>query len=121
MASEYGVANSQKLGFQYRVNPLSLTSTGNCKIKIKAILEERKWYNVFLQNREPLNDIEKKYFIVITNNISKHFDRKIGLYIGLGMRRRFGLFWYFYKRRKKYNLNINVFLYALLVMIKTQK
>ena len=43
-----GIANTQHLAFQYRVNPLSISSSGSMQIKMDTIGKERDWYKAFL-------------------------------------------------------------------------
>ena len=120
-ASKSGVANTQKIVFQYRVNPYTITNSGNYDVKVDAILRERKWYIRFLSNSSPKTEIENKYLLVIQRNIVKHFEKKIGLYMGLGLKKSLKWFITFFFERKKYELSLNVFGYALLVGIKSKR
>ena len=120
-ASKNGVANTQTLCFQYRVNSQTITNSGNYGIKVEAIVQERAWYELFLENRLPQNDMEQKYYDVICRNKNRFFDRKIGLYLGLGVRTSLRLFLKFWIKRKKMKLNSNVFGYALLVALKSKR
>ena len=63
----------------------------------------------------------QKYYDVICRNKERFFNRKIGLYLGLGTRSSIMTFFKFWKSRKEKNLNGDVFKYALLVAVKTQK
>lgn len=46
-----GVANTQKVAFQYRVNRHTISNNGNTELKIKSIYEEIAWYQTFLSNK----------------------------------------------------------------------
>lgn len=117
-ASKTGVANTQKIVFQYRVNPYTITNGGCYDIKVDAILKEREWFRSFLSSRLPKTEIENKYFCVIQRNLVRHFEKKVGLSMGLGLKKNLKWFITLFFIRKKYELSLNVFCYALLVGIK---
>lgn len=120
-AAKGGIANTQAICFQYRVNPYSITNSGNFDIKVDSIVQERAWYENFLVSRLPQNAMEQKYYDVILRSKDRFFDRKIGLYLGLGIRQRWSLFFKFWRKRKELKLNNFVFKYALFVAVKTRK
>lgn len=120
-ACKSGVANTQKIVFQYRVNPYTITNSGNYDVKVDAILREREWYIRFLSNSLPKTEIENKYILVIQRNLVRHFEKKIGLYMGFGLKKSLKWFVTLFFERKKYELSINVFYYALLVSIKSKR
>ncbi|MDM8155836.1 glycosyltransferase family 2 protein, partial [Bacteroides gallinaceum] len=108
-----GIANTQDLCFEYRVNSQTISSTGNVEIKVESIVKERRWYKKFIENDFTLSEVEAIYLNLIKKWIDKHFDKKIGLYIGLGMIKNPIIIFSIWKKRKYYKLNNFVFKYAL--------
>ena len=47
-AQKSGIANTQTITFQYRVNQKSISTIGDIAIKLEAIKQEKKWYRSFL-------------------------------------------------------------------------
>lgn len=68
-----GIANTQEVGFQYRVNQQSISSTtNNIEGKIKAIKAERKWFEDFFA-KEPESGTDKEILYKLRNSIDEHF------------------------------------------------
>lgn len=74
-AATKGIANTQTLCFQYRVNSLTISSSGNADIKIDAINKEISWYNSFLKN-EPTDSTDKKFYSLIVRDKEKHYNSR---------------------------------------------
>lgn len=119
--AEKGIANSQELCFEYRINQQTISSTGNMAVKIDAIAEERDWYRKYIQNCRLSSDTDFKYFGLIKEGIENHFARKMGLYIGLWMVKCPWAFYKVWKKRNTYGINSFVFKYAILVFLKSKK
>ena len=47
-ASKNGVANTQKVVFQYRRNSQTISKTGNLILKMQAVIQKEKWLNNYL-------------------------------------------------------------------------
>lgn len=75
-ASLNGVANTQKVVFQYRRNRQTISTTGNISIKIKAILEEKKWYIEYLRN-EFDNENDVLYSSQMKDMLLHYYEKKI--------------------------------------------
>jgi hypothetical protein len=79
MAAEQGVANTHYPGFQYRETSINITSkhtSDAVKGKIRAWKEARKWYETFLRDVKPHNDIDEIYRNDIINLLDRYFHRK---------------------------------------------
>lgn len=88
-AAYKGIANTQAICFQYRMNSLTITQTGNNEIKIKAILQEKKWFEDFISTQEQntlLNETDRKYLECLRKEFQKHFGGKIRYELLLDMR-----------------------------------
>lgn len=61
MTVPFGIANTNKASFMYRVNPFTISNTGNNFIKLKAINQANKWLESFMKKLSPvsLEDIEE--------------------------------------------------------------
>lgn len=117
-ASYKGVANTPKICFQYRVSSYTISNSGNNDIKLEATIQERNWYDNFLNNRLPKNDIESKYYQVIMREKGGYFEKKIGFYLGLAIKDSITNIIKYWRLRKKFNLSSFVFKYAILIVVK---
>lgn len=100
-ASYRGIANTQVICFQYRVNNQTITNTGNNKIKIEAILQEKKWFESFILEQEKnkaMTGNECKYLICLKKELYKHFSEKICNEIKVDIRARPYVFFYWLRK-----------------------
>lgn len=116
-AKENGIANTKEVVFQYRINPFTISKTGQCEIKLKSINLEFNWYKNFLLNNNSdrikycneyykcLNAIEKHFFsqksYTIANELKNNHSPKKTIY--------------FFKNKKEFKLNIFTLAKALLL------
>ena len=87
-ASGAGIANTQVPVFQYRVNRHTISSSVNSEYKLLALKEERIWYHKFLNNYTPDGDIEKKYYLLLSEKIDFFLYEKLYMTIALIIRKR---------------------------------
>lgn len=81
-AAEYGIANTSKVAFQYRENPLTISKGGNSDIKIEAKLLERDWFRVFLGGAiKPDDDKEIGYLNYLMSDFNNHYQKQVLQYI----------------------------------------
>ena len=89
-AIKKGIANTQTPCFQYRVNDRTITNTGSSRIKIEAILQEKKWFEHFIKEQQdkglPLDSLEHKYLECLNNELPKHFKMKLKNEFTLGLK-----------------------------------
>jgi glycosyltransferase involved in cell wall biosynthesis len=72
VAKDTGIANTQKICFQYRVNKYTITNTGNPKILAYSIKSAYDWFLLFLSSY-PQNETDKKYRDLLLNGgLRKH-------------------------------------------------
>lgn len=116
-ASKAGVANTQHIVFQYRVNHLTISTTGKIDHKLDAMFVERQWFDMFL-SKQPTTDLDSKYHQLLLNLLSKHYDKMYGLYISFALRKNiFSIFRYIH-RRKHYGYTSKAIGYALYMWMK---
>lgn len=116
-----GVANTQVVGFQYRTNRQTISRTGNVQIKIAAMLEERGWYEQFLKIL-PENDQDQKYRKSALSMLPHYYKKKIiytivddlndGWFLNKAAK--------WFRLRKKYNISIKEYIYALITTIRVK-
>lgn len=123
MAAGKGIANTQSVCFEYRVNRQTISSTGNGEIKIEAIIRERSWYADFVRECQPRSETDRIYFGLIEKEMGRHFDKKLGSYIGRAMAagHPLSVIRSMWRKRKPYGLNGFVFKYAMLEFLKHRK
>ena len=74
-----GIANTQVPCFQYRVNRLSISTTGSIDIKIDTCLQEGKWYKDFLESYKDheMTSVEQHYYYLMINELPSHIRNRI--------------------------------------------
>ena len=93
---EKGIAHINRPLISYRVNSLTISSSGSAQLKIKAILLEEQWILSFLQERIPEGDLDKIIHSFIRNKISDFFYKKKVYTISLSLNKKIiknSLFW----------------------------
>ena len=112
-ASKNGVANTQVPVFQYRSNRLSISSSGNVKVKMEAIIQTRQWLNDFL-SKPCENAIDELYRQDALKELNKDFAKKIGLLLSGDIKKsRFHLFYWIFNK-SKYQISAQSLVYAFL-------
>lgn len=77
-----GIANAQKITFQYRENTSSISSGRYNNIKIEAKLLERVWFEQFLKTVKPMEDrTEQTCYKLLKDNFEDYFQKEVLLYI----------------------------------------
>lgn len=81
-ASTRGIANAQKVTFQYRESNSTISKGQNNDIKIEAKLLEKQWFEEYLKNAIVTgNDNEQQYYKLIKEHFEEYFQKEILLYI----------------------------------------
>ncbi len=75
-ASINGIANTNKIGFLYRSNSQTISSTSSVNEKNKASLLEKEWILKFLE-KEPVDEQDKIYWNLIKKELPRHYKRNI--------------------------------------------
>lgn len=121
-ACKNGVVNTQKLVFQYRACSQTISRSSNCKIKLGAILAERKWFEKFLSEPSGI-DLDEKYRLLALKKLPIRYKKKTlstiaeDISCGNVMLR----FCKWVLNRKRYHLSILEIIYALIICIKDKK
>ncbi len=104
MASGKGIANTAEVCFQYRINSLSISSTGNQRLKMQAVLMERKWYEDFLSSQPEEGD-DAGLCAELKGSIGKHFDDKKVYTISLDLSDSFLRLFYWVRNSRRFGLS----------------
>ena len=99
-----GIANTQRICFQYRKNLLTISSTGSSDIKMEATLQEKAWFENFIKN-DGNGEIENKYKTLVQQSIHQHFRHKMKCEIAKDLGRNIYRVFHWFKVRKKYGLS----------------
>lgn len=123
LAAKKGVANTQIPVFQYRVNTLTLSRSGNIYAKFDAFDKQEKWYNDFL-TEYPQNNIqtESVYWKLCVQYIPMAMKKKRIHQLSVDISEKGilrTLFWLWH--RKQFNINSKIIIYALIQAIKDKK
>lgn len=80
-ATVKGIANTQTVCFQYRENPLTITSSSsNARTKMLATKEQYKWFNNFISNTDPalLSQEDRRLYDTLYDVRRLYYFRSIG-------------------------------------------
>nr|WP_315143078.1 glycosyltransferase [uncultured Flavobacterium sp.] len=114
-----GIAHTQNAVFYYRENAMTISSTGNRQLKMDAILLEHNWLINFVGKGQSVNDIDTIFIRNLSEEISKHIQKKKIRTIALGISdgKLLDVFrWY--PLRKKYKMKTIELFYAFLEGLK---
>lgn len=116
-AMKSGIANSQCLCFQYRVNSHTISMTGDIKVKMEAMSQGRKWYMNFLYIK-PESSIDCKFHQMLLMDLQKYYDKKFGHFIFKDM---IGHAWRIFRwlhKGKRYGYSFRALGYATILWMK---
>lgn len=119
-ATNYGIANTTQLVFQYRKNRFSISTGDNVNIrdKIYSLCLEELWFSDFLKN-EPNNYEDRLFKESLVNMISDHYKKRKKGYLTKDMTCHLSSFFYWNKKKKDYGFTIGDLIMALLLGVWT--
>lgn len=71
-----GIAHTNKALLNYRNTAYTISSSGNTEIKMKALIDSKKWFNEFLLTEPQGNTDEMIIYNLIKNSINKWIQKK---------------------------------------------
>jgi glycosyltransferase involved in cell wall biosynthesis len=107
------IVNSNMVLFQYRINRSTITSSGANMVKLEAINEEKKWFDVFLNNYQ-YNIDEKKIFSLLIEMKDRHFQKKSLDIISTDVCLKPWTFFSYIPKMKQYGLTAKMLAYIVL-------
>ena len=119
-AESHGVANTQKVGFQYRGNSLSISYDLTCiEDKIKAVRQAVKWRLDFVMNKHPKHEEDKELIKLILLNAQKHGERDIDEMVEFDIRKKMVTrSWYWLRHHKKNGISCRRYIRCILRAIR---
>lgn len=113
-ASENGVANTQSVVFQYRINSQTISKSGNVEIKLQSIEKEFKWNQNFLA--QPIKShSDKLYCQQMIKELKKYKAKKQGQNLALDMKAHsFFRIFYWWRLRNCYKLEFKTLVFAFI-------
>ena len=72
-----GIANTQTVVFQYRVNSQTITMTGNNEMKYQSLLSAKEWFANFLNLKKKDETLSDKYWLLCQRNFNEFFHRQL--------------------------------------------
>jgi len=119
-AASHGVANTQKSGFQYRGNGLSISHDLTCiEDKIEAVRTSVKWRLAFIEDKHPNNPEDQRLIELIKRDAHKYECDEIDDMVEFDIRKKLwirSLFWLF--NSKKHGISFKRYIRSVLKAIK---
>ncbi len=107
------IVNSNKVLFQYRMNRMTITSSGSNILKLGAIKVEKEWFDLFLQNFQ-YNSEEKKVYLLLLELKERYFLKKRLGIISTDVSQKPSRIIQYVLRRKHYQLTFCLLIYVML-------
>lgn len=120
-ATHGGVANTQIPVFQYRVNTLNISNTGNSNIKMDAVLLYEKAISILLLKESDSDDIVFNTYKQMCNNELYHtiVKKKVHEIRMSIIREGFARCFFWFNKKQKYGLSFTLICWSLLDALKT--
>lgn len=100
-----GIANTQRLGFQYRKSTQTITNSSNTQQeRYEALVKEKDWYRQFIANSHPKDEIDKKYLDLIKSHLDSYMAKRMATMRHWDLQVTPSHFSHWVKNRKKYGL-----------------
>ena len=119
-AAKKGIANMQTLGFAYRENRYTITSTGNDYIKLQAINSEKEWYKRFFIDSQSnvLSEEDNLFLQDLQRSIDSYYNRliKFSFINGISLKTIIP----FYKLSRKFNVPFISFVKYIILALLTK-
>ncbi|MDD4274327.1 MAG: glycosyltransferase family 2 protein [Desulfobacter postgatei] len=115
-----GIAHTNIPVFNCRTSPLSLSSSGNIKLKMEAILQQGRWLEDFLK-KQPQKHDDLILWINLKAVLKKYIQKKKTTTISRSLNQKFLHHLFFWIARKKYyKLKIIEILYSIIEYFKSR-
>ena len=101
LAAKHGVVNTREFCFQYRENGQTITSSGNTREKMNALLLSKDWYSRFIQENDVYNEEDGKYKKLILDIFPRYWGKRVYTLMIDGCVADYGNLIYWLKHRKE--------------------
>lgn len=101
-----GIANSQRAGFQYRKNSLTITNSCNTqRERYVALVQEKIWYENFIERNIPITEEDKIYYALIKIHLEQYMSKRMATMRKWDLTVSPSHFFYWFRKRKEYKLS----------------
>lgn len=118
-AKNKGIANTQRIVFQYRRNPETISSSANDKTKADALIMEKCFFDSFLMDKPDDQTDLKFWHCIIRNEKSYFYQRLFSTAVNDVANSKCCSFLFWFKNRKRYGFSISNILHVGLIAIKS--
>ncbi len=115
-AQKGGVVNVQKPVFYYRKSTINITSTGNVKLKLDALLKLEMWYDKFLEEK-PAHKLEMLERELVIARIDKYFFKRKADDLSVDFSRSAFNFLKWLCLMRKYRISCKILFFSLLLSV----
>ena len=119
-----GIANTQRVCFQYRVNRYTISKTGANEVKFEATIGEREWYdkllNEYVNNVDKLDETDKRYLYCLKNDKPRIFKNKFKLELLQDLSNNPLRLFLWLRRKKELEMTAGRIIYYWIVAIKNR-
>lgn len=115
-----GIANTQTFCFQYRVNSLTISNTGNMEIKLKAKKMEKEWYDSALSKYMFQHETDEIVLKFVKKQMPRYFYREIDNLMYHGMRQNISDFLFLIKNHIALDISVKQIVKSFLKSIKSR-
>lgn len=105
-ATPHGIANTQKTCFNYRKNRYSISSDGNNRRKLQALMMQQAWYAEYFDSYSPANPNEEKMLELLKAETVRHFTFHTNDLIRKDISKGIVHCFFWIKHRQEYRLSI---------------
>ena len=117
MAIPNGIANTNVATFMYRINALTISRTGNCKIKMEALCQAVDKINSILDKLHPITLEDVTEFKLLPQLLQKWQNAEKCSIIVDSYKNRVSNILFWFKSKRKYNLNNKHIFKALFLFV----
>ena len=120
--ADKGVAHVNTPIFNYRKSNITISSSGNPDLKIKAILAAEKWFKSFLEARGGIDESDSILLKAINLRLPKYINKQKLNVITTSLTGKGLTFYSFWvKRHKEYNISKSLLFYSFIEYLKTKR
>lgn len=107
------VANSNTILFQYRINRMTITSSGSNKLKLEAVYKEKDWYDLFFRNYQYKSEDRIFYSLLLEMKELYFLRKKLGI-ISIDVSQKPSEFLLYVFKGKRHQLTFKYLIYIFL-------
>jgi glycosyltransferase involved in cell wall biosynthesis len=117
-----GIAHTNKPIFNYRKHNLTISTRGDSVLKMKAILEEKEWFDIFFKDKVPQKECDRIVFQAINHKLQIYCFKKKADVIARSLNEQIVKYLFFWLNRgKKYKINKILVFYGFCLYLKNKQ